>query len=90
MSNKKIRRQHQEATKVGLNCAFKQELHCLVATCAICVKLTMRLEVEEGKQKSAIWKAGVGVSNLVKKWVNKCLHLDKRFTGLNTLLLSQG
>jgi hypothetical protein len=54
------------------------------------VKLTMRLEVEEGRQKSAIWEAGVGVSNLVKKWVNKCLHLDKRFTGLNTLLLSQG
>jgi hypothetical protein len=47
------------------------------------IKLTVGLEVEEGWKESAIWKAGVGVSKLIKEWVNKCLHLVKRFTDQN-------
>jgi hypothetical protein len=44
------------------------------------IQLTMGLEVEEGWKEPAIWKAGVRVSKLIKEWVNKCLHLVKRFT----------
>jgi len=43
------------------------------------MKHTVSLEIEKGWQKAAIWKAGIRIPKLIKEWVNKCLHLDKRF-----------
>ena len=43
------------------------------------MKHTVSFEIEKGWQKAAIWKAGIRIPKLIKEWVNKCLHLDKRF-----------
>ena len=43
------------------------------------MKHTVSFEIEKGWQKAAIWKTSVRISKLIKEWVNKCLHLDKRF-----------
>ena len=42
------------------------------------MKHTVRLEVEKGWQEAAIWKTSIRILKLVKEWVDKRLHLDKK------------